>query len=76
MASVTSVTPSSTQPITKSVEKASATEMTLMMGTGKIMRMVMSSVCWMTLASESVRVIIEPQPNSEKSEPEKASEAR
>ena len=35
----------------------------------------MSSVCWMTLASESVRVIMEPVPKALKSEPENASDA-
>ena len=35
----------------------------------------MSSVCWTTLASERVRVIIDPVPNALKSEPEKPSDA-
>ena len=61
-ASVTSVTASKIQPMTASVEKARPQAMTHMTGTGKIMRIVMSSVCCTTLASESVRVTIEPVP--------------
>jgi len=76
MESVTSVTASSTQPMTKSVENASPTEMAHMMGTGRIMSTVMSSVCCTTLASDSVRVIIDPVPKRLKSAAEKASEAR
>ena len=47
-----------------------------MMGTGRIMSTVMSSVCCTTLASDSVRVIIDPVPKRLKSVAEKASEAR
>ena len=75
IAMTASVTDSSSQPITTSVEKASATAITQAMGTGKIMRIDMSSVCWTTLASESVRVIMEPVPKALKSEAEKASDA-
>ena len=56
------------------MEKASATAITQAMGTGKIMRIDMSSVCWTTLASESVRVIMEPVPKALKSDAEKASD--
>ena len=73
-AMMASVTDRSTQPMTTSVENASQMEITHAMGTGKIMRMDMSSVCCTTLASESVRVIMEPVPKALKSEPEKASE--
>ena len=66
---------SKTRPMTWSTDQARHTEMTHRMGTGKIMRMLMSSVCWMTLMSESVRVIIEPVPNCSKSAPEKDRDA-
>ena len=75
IATIARVTASSTHPIVTSVEKASQIEIAHMMGTGKIMRIDISSVCWMTLASESVREIIEPVPKALKSEPENASDA-
>ena len=56
--------------MTTSMEKARPTAMTLMTGTGKIMRMPMSNVCWMTLASERVRVTMPPVPKRSKSAPE------
>ena len=43
-------------------------------GTGNRICMPIISACWMTLTSLSVRVIIEPVPNSLKSPSEKASE--
>ena len=43
-------------------------------GTGLIMIKLMSSVCWTTLASDIVRVIIDPVPKRLKSAPLKASE--
>ena len=75
-AMVATVTVSSTQPMSVSIENASPTEIAHMMGTGRIMRIAMSSVCCTTFASESVRVIIEPVPKREKSPAEKSSEAR
>ena len=75
IATTTSVTARSTQPMTTSVENARATAIAHASGTGKIMRMDMSSVCCTTLASESVRVIMEPVPKALKSDPENASDA-
>ena len=74
-ATTASVTVKSSQPMTASMENASPTAITLITGTGRIMMIPMASVCCTTLASESVRVIMEPVPKRSKSEPEYASDA-
>ena len=67
-------TASMTQPICTSSENDSATPITQMIGTGSRICMPIISACWMTLTSLSVRVIIEPVPNSLKSPSENVSE--
>ena len=74
-ASMQATTARSTTPIHASTENARTTEMTQMTGTGSTMSEHMSRACCTTLASDRVRVTIEPVPKRSKSEPEKASEA-
>ena len=74
MASMASVRTRRSLPITGSMPYARTMETTQVTGTGKTIMKVMSRVCCTTLASESVRVIIEPVPNELKSAPESASD--
>ena len=74
MSNTTSVTQRSTRPITRSIPKAMITATTQVTGAGPIMVKHMSSVCCTTLASESVRVIMEPAPKRLKSAAESLSE--
>ena len=60
---VSTMTASSSQPMTGSMPKAMMVAMTQVTGTGLIMTKDMMMVCWTTLASERVRVIMEPAPS-------------
>ena len=67
MASMVRVTTRSRCPMIASVPYASTMATTQMTGSGASMRKLMTSVCWTTFASESVRVIMEPVPSWENS---------
>ena len=70
MASIASVTTRSIRPMTGSMPYARMMATAQVTGAGKAIMNVMSRVCCTTLASESVRVIMEPVPNALKSVPE------
>ena len=72
MASMARVTRRSILPITGSIPNARTMATTQVTGTGKTIMKAMSRVCCTTLASDSVRVIIDPAPNALKSAPESA----
>ena len=74
MASIAMVMRRSMRPITGSIPYARTMATTQVTGTGNTIMKVMSRVCCTTLASDSVRVIIEPVPNALKSAPESASD--
>ena len=70
----TSESATSTWPMRGSIPQANTTETTQITGTGNIIVKHIRSVCCTTLASDRVRVIMEPVPKRTKSAPESASD--